>query len=184
MKMHFSKLIKTPGVVITQPPVKNDTTNDNNSEAFEQILDILKQNQSSVVSTNNIEEDTNLDDEEINDVLSMLLEFQDKYFTDIPLSRDLCKKFMWNIPKNVYKAAVKARNYGYDFINPLILFYVFCVDEPDFAIGKFMHILLNALTDEDYAVIESKASEYDFAYNEEGYDEEDNGSDTEDSDSV
>ena len=47
-----------------------------------------------------------------------------------------------------------------------------------------MHILLNALTDEDYAVIESKASEYDFAYNEEGYDEEDSGSDTEDSDSV
>ena len=179
MKMHFSKLIKTPGVVITQPPVKNDTTNDNN-KAFEQILDILKQNQNSVVSTNNVEEDTNLDDEEINDVLSMLLEFQDKYFTDIPLSRDLCKKFMWNIPKNVYKAAVKARNYGYDFINPLILFYVFCVDEPDFAIGKFMHILLNAMTDEDYSVIESKASEYDFAYNE----GEDDYSDVEDTDII
>ena len=177
--MHFSKLIKTPGVVITQPPVKNDTTNDNN-KAFEQILDILKQNQNSVVSTNNVEEDTNLDDEEINDVLSMLLEFQDKYFTDIPLSRDLCKKFMWNIPKNVYKAAVKARNYGYDFINPLILFYVFCVDEPDFAIGKFMHILLNAMTDEDYSVIESKASEYDFAYNE----GEDDYSDVEDTDII
>ena len=175
--MHFSKLIKTPGVVITQPPVKNDTTGDND-KAFEQILDILKQNQNSVVSTNNVEEDTNLDDEEINDVLSMLLEFQDKYFTDIPLSRDLCKKFMWNIPKNVYKAAVKARNYGYDFINPLILFYVFCVDEPDFAIGKFMHILLNAMTDEDYSVIESKASEYDFAYNEEDDD------DVEDSDII
>ena len=179
--MHFSKLIKTPGVVITQPPVKNDTTGDNNNkEAFEQILDILKQNQNSVVSTNNVEEDTNLDDEEINDVLSMLLEFQDKYFTDIPLSRDLCKKFMWNIPKNVYKAAVKARNYGYDFINPLILFYVFCVDEPDFAIGKFMHILLNAMTDEDYSVIESKASEYDFAYNE----GEDDYSDVEDTDII
>ena len=179
MKMHFSKLIKTPGVVITQPPVKNDTTGDND-KAFEQILDILKQNQNSVVSTNNVEEDTNLDDEEINDVLSMLLEFQDKYFTDIPLSRDLCKKFMWNIPKNVYKAAVKARNYGYDFINPLILFYVFCVDEPDFAIGKFMHILLNAMTDEDYSVIESKASEYDFAYNE----GEDDYSDVEDTDII
>lgn len=177
--MHFSKLIKTPGVVITQPPVKNDTTGDND-KAFEQILDILKQNQNSVVSTNNVEEDTNLDDEEINDVLSMLLEFQDKYFTDIPLSRDLCKKFMWNIPKNVYKAAVKARNYGYDFINPLILFYVFCVDEPDFAIGKFMHILLNAMTDEDYSVIESKASEYDFAYNE----GEDDYSDVEDTDII
>ena len=143
-------------------------------------MDILKQNQNSVVSTNNVEEDTNLDDEEINDVLSMLLEFQDKYFTDIPLSRDLCKKFMWNIPKNVYKAAVKARNYGYDFINPLILFYVFCVDEPDFAIGKFMHILLNAMTDEDYSVIESKASEYDFAYNE----GEDDCSDVEDTDII
>ena len=179
--MHFSKLIKTPGVVITQPPVKNDTTGDND-KAFEQILDILKQNQNSVVSINNVEEDTNLDDEEINDVLSMLLEFQDKYFTDVPLSRDLCKKFMWNIPKNVYKAAVKARNYGYDFINPLILFYVFCVDEPDFAIGKFMHILLNAMTDEDYSVIESKASEYDFAYNE-GEDEDDY-SDVEDTDII
>ena len=179
MKMHFSKLIKTPGVVITQPPVKNDTTSDN-GKAFEQILDILKQNQNSVVSTNNVKEDTNLDDEEINDVLSMLLEFQDKYFTDIPLSRDLCKKFMWNIPKNVYKAAVKARNYGYDFINPLILFYVFCVDEPDFAIGKFMHILLNAMTDEDYSVIESKASEYDFAYNE----GEDDYNDVEDTDII
>ena len=177
--MHFSKLIKTPGVVIAQPPVKNDTTGDND-KAFEQILDILKQNQNSVVSINNVEEDTNLDDEEINDVLSMLLEFQDKYFTDIPLSRDLCKKFMWNIPKNVYKAAVKARNYGYDFINPLILFYVFCVDEPDFAIGKFMHILLNAMTDEDYSVIESKASEYDFAYNE----GEDDYSDVEDTDII
>ena len=177
--MHFSKLIKTPGVVIAQPPVKNDTTGDND-KAFEQILDILKQNQNSVVSINNVEEDTNLDDEEINDVLSMLLEFQDKYFTDVPLSRDLCKKFMWNIPKNVYKAAVKARNYGYDFINPLILFYVFCVDEPDFAIGKFMHILLNAMTDEDYSVIESKASEYDFAYNE----GEDDYSDVEDTDII
>ena len=179
MKMHFSKLIKTPGVVIAQPPVKNDTTGDND-KAFEQILDILKQNQNSVVSINNVEEDTNLDDEEINDVLSMLLEFQDKYFTDVPLSRDLCKKFMWNIPKNVYKAAVKARNYGYDFINPLILFYVFCVDEPDFAIGKFMHILLNAMTDEDYSVIESKASEYDFAYNE----GEDDYNDVEDTDII
>ena len=177
MEMHFSKLIKTPGVVITQPPVKNNTTNDNN-EAFEQILDILKQNQNSVVSINNAEENTNLDDEEINDVLSMLLEFQDKYFNDLPLSKDLCKKFMWNIPKEVYKAAVKATNYGYDFLNPLILFYAFCVDEPDFAIGKFMHTMLNAITDEDYKVIEAHASEYDFAYNEEDDD------DVEDSDII
>lgn len=161
--MHFSKLIKVPGVVITQPPVENTVTSDN--KAFEQILDILKQSQGSTVSINNVEETTNLNDEEINDVLSMLLEFQDKYFDGLPLSKNLCKKFMWNIPREIYKAADKARNYGYDFLNPLILFYAFCVDEPDFAIGKFMHVLLNAITDDDYRVIESKASDYDFSYN-------------------
>ena len=74
-------------------------------------------------------EETNLNDEEISEVLSYLLELQENYFPDSPLSDELCKKFVWNIPRDVYKSFKDSKDYGSDAaFNIMTLFYAMCMD--------------------------------------------------------
>lgn len=102
-----------------------------------------------------------LNDGEISQVLTWLLNFQEKYFPNTPLSDTLHQDFMWNIPKEVYRAAYDAEVLGYpDALNPIYWFYMFCLDCPHDMIGEFIMNAINGISDEDSEVIASHAKEY------------------------
>lgn len=106
-----------------------------------------------------------LNDDQISQVLSWLLKFQEKYFPNTPLAETLHQDFMWNIPKEIYEAAYDAEMYGYpDMLNPIYWFYMFCMDSPHDMIGEFIMAAINNISDEDSEVIASHAKEYRKAY--------------------
>lgn len=142
-------------------------------------LEKLQQNTYEIPENNITDDSTILNDDETNNILSMLLYFRSKYFSEIQLSENLCKKFVWNMPKAIYETAAKAYEYGYDYMNPIMLFYIFCAKDPQSAYGKFMDIMLTSIDDENFSIINSYAEEYDLYCNadtndisEEIYDEE------------
>ena len=111
-----------------------------------------------------------LDDNEITQVLTWLLNYQEKYFPDTPLSETLQQNFMWNIPREIYDAACTAEDYCYpDALNPIFWFYMFCLENPHDMIGQFITKAINSITDEDILVIKNHAKEYRRVY----FDEED-----------
>lgn len=79
-------------------------------------------------------------DEQINEIMSYLLKLQEEVFgNDIPLNKDLCKSFVWNIPDDVYKAFRNSIDYGDPMItNPITLFYLFCSECPDDFMPAFL----------------------------------------------
>ena len=107
-------------------------------------------------------DETILDDEEVNEVLSMLLEFQEKYFKDMPLADTLEQRFVWNLPKSIYKAAMRVKDFQLiDCLNPLYWFYIFCTADPWEMLPKFLITAVNAITDDEFDTIEKMADEYD-----------------------
>lgn len=76
-------------------------------------------------------EETNLDDDEITEVLSYLLKLQDEYFgQSLPLADELCQKFVWNMPREVYKLFKDSIDYDTpDALNIMTLFYAFCMKD-------------------------------------------------------
>lgn len=88
-------------------------------------------------------EDTVLDDEEIGDITTIILEYKNKYFPDLVMSDIISKMFLWNIPRSVYDTA----RYMYerdesDYLNPLFWFVAFCVDLTP---SKFCRVFLQAI---------------------------------------
>lgn len=127
-------------------------------------------------------EDTSLNDEEIADVLSMLLEFQEKYFSDVPLTDNLSRSFMWNIPKPIYNAAKRMHDIDEpDCLNPIYWFYIMCLADPEYMMAKFLVLATNSISDKEYDRIDKLADMYDEDNKiEEDEDEENNSSDNED----
>lgn len=136
--MNYKKLIRTP------------------SSEKDDLSAIIK----SIEPPEDIEK-TSLNDDETNEVLTYLLYLQEEYFRDIPLKDVLNKKFIWNIPKDVYEAysASKIREEP-DVLNPLFYFYIFCMEEPRFSIGKFVDIMNNLIGPEEMSLIEDKVNLY------------------------
>lgn len=111
-------------------------------------------------------EDTNLDDEEIDDIMSTLLSFEEKYFKEIPLSRDLDKKFVWNIPKIVYEAHQYANERDDNILDPLICIYALLTEDPLYTMGVYMNILKEEINKNE-STIEKSCEEYYKALNDE-----------------
>lgn len=106
--------------------------------------------------------ETILGDSEVNEVLSMFLEFQSKYFSKTPLADTLEKKFIWNIPKHVYDLANKVKSCDLpDAMNPIYWLYGLCTEDPELMLSEFLITAINAVSNEDYSEIEKQASEYD-----------------------
>lgn len=161
--MHYSKLLKgfsdAACATASETTVK---TADEVSADFAQMFKEFTERFKPCEAPADVE-DTNLDDEAINDVLSRLLDLQEKYFPDIPLSNELCKKFMWNIPRHVYEASKRVQLYGEpDVLDPIFFFYIFCVGELDtMTLGKFVCTVLNSVDEDDYVHITTLNGEYD-----------------------
>jgi len=120
-------------------------------------------------------EETILNDKEINEVMSYLLFLQDEYFSDVPLDKELCKQFIWNIPRKVYDAFDRSRLLDEpDVLNPLFCLYIYCVEDPYRSISKFVDKLTDMICD-DYTIqdmIQKRNKDYDNLMSEN--DEEDN----------
>ena len=137
------------------------TVENNTSEETSAILAQLKEflQQPNTTQISQAEEETILNDDEINEVMSTLLRFQDEYFQDIPISEELTKKFVWNIPKNVYEAHMVAAEYGNDVLDPLITFYALLTEDPAYTMGVYMKAIKQLITKE-YGYVETSASDY------------------------
>ena len=160
----------------TEKETEKATTMD---DRIRQIMDYMEELSSKNDKSNeNGYPETILSERESENILTTLLDFQDKYFSNIPLSEKLEGSFVWNIPKPVYKAIKTAQDYEYpDCLNPLYWFYLFCTENPSDMIGKFISLALNSISDEDLKLIEKHADEYDSVYldnNEDDDSDEDN----------
>lgn len=150
--------------------VEQHLSNDANQQQpmqSNQIDSALMQNQPVVSAPSDIE-NTSLDDSQISMLTSMLLEYKEKYFSDIPLMDELQKSFAWNIPKDVFKVAERVWTLGEpDCLNPIYWFYMFCIDPCVESIAKFILIAYNAMKDDDFDKVESLADDYDEMMNDE-----------------
>ena len=106
------------------------------------------------------EENTNLNDDEIDDIMSTLLSFEEKYFKDIPLSRDLDKKFVWNIPRIVYEAHEYAHERDEDALDPLICLYALLTEDPLYTMGVYFESLINNVVEQNGEALRKAYDEY------------------------
>lgn len=102
-----------------------------------------------------------LDDEQIAEVLNTMLAFQDKYFSATPLNSELVEKFVWNIPKDIYKMHLHVKDWLPDAMDPIYWFYLFCMKNPQEAMGKFLVQAINSVSDKEFEEISQNADEYD-----------------------
>lgn len=107
-------------------------------------------------------ENNELDDDQITEVLNTMLAFQDEYFSATPLNSELVEKFVWNIPKDIYKTHSYVKDHELpDAMDPIYWFYLFCMRNPQEAMGKFLVQAINSMSDEDFEQISQDADEYD-----------------------
>lgn len=156
----------TTNNVVTQPVEPS-----NQSDHIVKILDARFNRLESLIKIMNVPQtapkdfdDNILNEDEISEIMSYMLQLQTEYFSDIPLSKELSKKFMWNIPKEIYRQM--RNNIDKDdpvILNPILYLYIFCTDYPEFAMGKFILTILNLCDESEYDEIVRRSKEYDNA---------------------
>ena len=107
--------------------------------------------------------DATLTDEEVDNVLTWLIGFHEKYFNLTPLTDTFTAKFLWNIPREVYKSAsLAAVKELPDCLNPIFWFYALCLDDIDAMLPSFILSAINSITDNDEicSYIEDKTDDY------------------------
>lgn len=108
------------------------------------------------------EQNTALAESEVNNMMSMLLDFKNGYFSDIPMSQTMMKLFIYNIPRPAYNSVKWFMNHPDelpDFMNPLMLIYPFLTDDPLGIMGMWWKKMLQ-LIDGNREVIDREAKEY------------------------
>lgn len=107
-------------------------------------------------------ENTQLNDNQIQKVLDTMLIYQDKYFEATPLNVELIQPFVWNIPKEIFKTHQYVKDHCLpDMMDPIFWFYMFCMKNPEQAMGKYIVQAINSMTDEEFDEISENADEYD-----------------------
>lgn len=139
---------------------KLDELNMNVSEIKYLLNDIITN--ASTSNSSSVKKST-LTDTEVSEVLTMLEEFNNKYFQNIPLTERFTANFLWNIPRKVYDAAIKAqvRNKPVYF-NPIFWFYIMCLDEPEDMIAPFVYEVIENLNKDDSALDEINKATNDY----------------------
>lgn len=151
----------TPVVQPTVAPVEQPVQIPNNLDSrLDEIMEFIK-NGNPNNAPDSIEH-SQMDDNQAGEIMSTLLQYQDEYFSDVPLSKDLIQPFVWNLPPEVYNAHIDAKDLEYPVVmDPLFWFYIFCMSNPKEAMAKFITLAFNALDNEDAGKIEEMADEYD-----------------------
>ena len=156
----------TTGITpVVQPtvvqPVEQPVQIPNNLDSrLDEIMELIK-NGNPNNAPDSIEH-SQMDDNQAGEIMSTLLQYQDEYFSDVPLSKDLIQPFVWNLPREVYNAHIDAKVLEYPAVmDPLFWFYIFCMANPKEAMAKYITLAFNALDNEDAGKIEELADEYD-----------------------
>lgn len=135
--MKYWQLINVNGGVVK--PAVSHTMNGDYS-VIKQMIDELKDNL--------YEEETELSEKQVSEVLDRMLYFHETYFKEIPLADEQDKGFLWNIPYDIYKDMINIRDKGEsDILDPTMLLYVFCSDNPTLAMGKYLKYLNQVISD-------------------------------------
>lgn len=150
-----------PAVQTTVTPVEQPVQIPNNLDSrLDEIMEFIKNG-----NPNNAPESiehSQMNDNQAGEIMSTLLKYQDEYFSEVPLSKDLIQPFVWNLPPEVYNAHIDAKDLEYPVVmDPLFWFYIFCMNNPKEAMAKFITLAFNALDNEDAGKIEEMADEYD-----------------------
>lgn len=111
------------------------------SDNTEKIMSALSQFQNAPTKSELSE--AVLSNDEANVILEKLLEYQDKYFKEIPLSEELSFGFVFNIPREVVNSSLTAaKAHGdADFFDPAILLYPLFCESPSDVMGTYLNIL-------------------------------------------
>lgn len=152
-----------PVVQTTATPVEQPVNQipNNLDSRLDEIMELIKNGHQNATAPDSIEH-SQMDDNQAGEIMSTLLQYQDEYFSDVPLSKDLIQPFVWNLPPEIYNAHIDAKVLEYPVVmDPLFWFYIFCMANPKEAMAKYITLAFNALDDSDTAVIEEKADEYD-----------------------
>lgn len=104
---------------------------------------------------------TVLNDKQVSEIMDRLLYFQETYFKEIPLAAQQVEGFVWNIPYDVYRSMTDIRDMHHaDILDPTMLLYLFCCEDPGFVLGKFLTIIHDLYYD-NRDDIENNAETYD-----------------------
>lgn len=151
-----------PAVQTTVTPVEQPAQIPNNLDSrLDEIVEFIKNGNPNTTAPESIEH-SQMNDNQAGEIMSTLLKYQDEYFSEVPLSKDLIQPFVWNLPPEVYNAHIDAKDLEYPVVmDPLFWFYIFCMNNPKEAMAKFITLAFNALDNEDAGKIEEMADEYD-----------------------
>ena len=151
-----------PAVQTTVTPVEQPVQIPNNLDSrLDEIMEFIKNGNPTTTAPDSIEH-SQMNDNQAGEIMSTLLKYQDEYFSEVPLSKDLIQPFVWNLPPEVYNAHIDAKDLEYPVVmDPLFWFYIFCMNNPKEAMAKFITLAFNALDNTDAGKIEEMADEYD-----------------------
>ena len=140
--MHFTKLIKVAGSTqpAQSPPVME-------TSELVALLQKIANGQNAIQTMPHVLEETILSDDEVDDILGYLLEFEKKYFSDIPLAKDIVKQFLWNAPREIVRGMRYAQTHPDlpDILNPVMYLYPLLMKEPSDAIGLYWLKMIDIL---------------------------------------
>ena len=156
--MDYRRLIRSSNDA--EAPVKNVINTESDSSELVLLLRKLTE-QTSHVELPEVLKESILNDIEVNSILENAIEFQKKYFENLPLSKTLIKQFVYNVPRPAYDG-VKYYNMHPgtpDVLNPVILLYPFLTEEPGDSIGLYLMTLMKIL-DDNREAIENDAQAY------------------------
>lgn len=154
-----------PVTIVPTPVVENAA----DKEDVNSIMSLLTSIKEQIKTPEGCEEpSTLLTETEVENVLDILITLQDQIFFMTPLSPELVKAFVWNIPRGMYELAM--RNYANNDIpalNPLYWFYMFCIDTSDLLPEElkmtYAHVVatsIGSVTDEDFDKITELADQF------------------------
>lgn len=134
--MNYAKLIRSMRYQISVEPAQPTE-----SEMVRLLRELSKKADN--IPSQLKEENSLLDDYEVNELLTCALDFQNKYFKQLPLAKELIKEFIWNIPRDILKGVRLCKNNDDipDVLNPMFLMYLFLTKEPSDGIGLYLEIL-------------------------------------------
>lgn len=114
-------------------------------------------------------------DDEFNEVIETLIDLGKKYFEDVPLT-SVPGPMLQNIPQSLMKSIRLLNTHPEypDILNPAMMLYLCCLEDPADAIGRYLEIL-KELMDDNAQAIHEDAERYleSFQEDEEDVDEDD-----------
>jgi len=112
------------------------------NDTINALIEFMKQ--PNVTQISQEEAETELDDDEVNEIQSALCDLEKNLFPDIPIDWNVSKSFIYNIPKNVFKAHQDCIEYDRPIVlDPLIFLYAMLTEDPRYTIGTFLQHVAN-----------------------------------------